>query len=100
MMVGHLPYNENRLVKGFDLYDLLKKNPSIFWRAHEDIFNYKGKDEEFKDLFLVMTRADPDKRVTMQEIKESAFMKKETFTLKEVQETIKLAKEKKNQQDD
>lgn len=58
---------------------LASENFETFWKKHSQ--NKANGDafysEEFKDLFQKMTRLDPEKRITMDEIKEHPWVTKE-----------------------
>lgn len=58
---------------------LASENFDTFWKKHSQ--NKPGKEafysEEFKDLFQCFTRLDPEKRITMEEIKAHPWVTKE-----------------------
>ena len=85
LMTKTFPYVEDTLVRGYDLEQLLRSDPSHFWEVHEN-FNPVGSkllDEDFKSLFMSMIRDDPVERATIQEIKQSKWYKGEVYREKE-----------------
>lgn len=58
---------------GVDLHALLIDEPSKFWKTHQKLFHVKDISDEFKELFTLMTLEDPEKRMTIEEIKRSIF---------------------------
>mmetsp|Transcript_35539 Transcript_35539/g.32034 ORF Transcript_35539/g.32034 Transcript_35539/m.32034 type:complete len:152 (-) Transcript_35539:181-636(-) len=73
---GILPYVEEKEVEGYQLYDCLLNNQKRFWEAHTVIHRTPLKPTaEFKMLFESMVRSDPEKRASIEWIKESAWYK-------------------------
>lgn len=83
---GRLPFYENRTYYGNDMKYILQTDVMLFWEKHtqilgkpEDFFSY-----EFKDLFVRMTKQNPSERLTIAEIKNSAWFQKEVYNEEEV----------------
>jgi serine/threonine protein kinase len=72
---GVLPYNESDRNNNNDMFGLLQQNYKKFWKTHTKI---QGRDvdywsDEFKFLFMWMTRADPKERPSLQQVKKSKW---------------------------
>lgn len=78
MISMHPPFNA-AIPKDQFYVALASKNFQIFWKKHST--NKPGGDsfysQEFKDLFQRITELDPEKRITMEEIKQHPFLIKE-----------------------
>jgi len=100
LRAGYLPYFEEESLYGYDLLDLMLNNPDSFWIAHRIIGRSVGKvSEEFKKLFISMTRKDAESRASLQEIKDSEWYRGPTYTTEELQAVIyQLIEEKKAKQ--
>ena len=59
---------------------LVMKNFNAFWDIHLEEKPASFFSEEFKDLFQEMTELDPDARISLSEIKEHPWFKKESGT--------------------
>jgi len=91
---GFLPYRENLLVENYDLQELMFEDPNAFWAAHIEIAE-SGKVEatsDFKDLFISMTRKDPKKRATIEEIKRNDWFKGPIYSNQELQTILSSVK--------
>jgi len=90
MKIGYMPYDENGPVNGYDLQNLLYTEPENFWFAHEQI---RGAPlpicEDFKELFISMTRKDPMKRASIEDIKNNAWFNGYIYNKKETSSVIK-----------
>jgi Serine/threonine protein kinase len=74
LRLSYLPYFEQQEVRGFDLFDLLLNNPEAFWEAHSEIDDSCLKlSQDFKDLFISMTRKEPEQRASIKDIKQSKW---------------------------
>jgi len=82
---GHIPYDEEALVFGYDLQDLLFHNQEAFWEAHGKI---KGipleASEDFKQLFFGLVNEDPNKRFSIQEVRENAWFQGTIYNKQEI----------------
>ena len=83
---GIIPHAEATLYKGVDLLKLLNDNDKDFFRTHCRIQGKKDSfyDEEFKELFVSMTKIDPRKRATLDNIKSSSWYNGEFYTNEEL----------------
>lgn len=91
MRVGCMPYLEDQKVKGFDLFQLLIKNPEKFWEAQKsfnkvDDVNFSS---DFKELFFGMTCEDIEKRYTINKIKKNKWYQGETYAKTDLRERMK-----------
>lgn len=83
---GTIAQNEDQEIYGRRLIDLMFNNPDKFWKFHialqkraTDFFN-----DDFKHLFLGMTRFDPEQRFTIEEIKSSNWYNGPVYSQEEV----------------
>lgn len=79
---GRIPQTENMCVQGVNLYDLLQNDNQGFWQKHCEL---QGKEasyfsEEFRELFSMMTRGNPDERATIESIKASKWYNGPVFS--------------------
>jgi len=88
---GVLPHLEGQTYKGVDLFDILGKNPKLFWEKHCEFHREKAGlfTEEFKELFIGMTRANPKERMSIKEIKSSKWYNGEVYSPKELIEKMR-----------
>jgi Serine/threonine protein kinase len=92
LKTGTFPYSEDLARdENYKLYEYLANESENFWAAHE-AFNDKDPqaDASFKELFMGMTRTDPNKRLTIKEIKQSKWFKGPTYDEKELR--LKMSK--------
>jgi len=75
LKTGALPHYENEDLGRISLYQLLQNNPGYFWKCHSMIqgFSFNFWDQDFKELFGSMTRANPIERPSIEEIKTSKW---------------------------
>jgi len=92
LRIGHFPYLEKEKVQGFDLYYLLHHEPENFWKAHKS-FNgiHQRLSNDFKDLFIMMTREDPAQRITLAEIKRTQWYNGPIYSQQELPLAMKKA---------
>jgi len=88
---GNLPYLEEKPTKGLDMAEVKDKHPRMFWEKHASLL---GKDANFfspemKELFMAMTHFNPNKRLTMAEVKASAWYNGPTYSKKELVEYMR-----------
>ena len=82
---GMLPYREDKTINNYDMYKLLQSDVNAFWDAHNDCRDQPVEyDKNFKKLFFSMVRADPEKRITIEEIKKSEWYNGPVYTQKEL----------------
>lgn len=88
---GVLPQVEDVLYEGVILYDLLQKSPKKYWAKMTEVVK-KGADffdEDFKELFSWMMKANPDERPTLQEIKKSKWFNGPVYEIPKLKEEMK-----------
>jgi len=83
---GIIPQTENEIYEGCNLYQLLQKNPRAFWKKHKEVQGREDNfwSDEFKHLFVSMTKEDPAQRATISQIKKSKWYKGPTYSDEEV----------------
>lgn len=72
---GILPYCEGGKVRGWNMYELLTTDMNLFWKMHSKL---QGKtasffEEDFKMLFESMIAVGPERRSTIEQIKNSSW---------------------------
>jgi len=79
---GMLPHLEGQEYQGVNLFELLNENPEMFWLKHCEFHREKAElfTEEFRELFIGMTKKNPKERLTVQEIKESRWYNGEIYS--------------------
>jgi len=82
---GILPYSEGSLIEGFDLRAMLIQGNKNFWRVHECINSREPVyTTDFKELVFSMTTADPKKRATISDVKDSKWYRGPIYTSTEM----------------
>ena len=95
MAVGHMPFS--KATESDSLYGMLAKgNTKSFWKAHESIIKNAGNkvviSSEFKDLMTKMFDSTPNKRMTIDDVKKSAWYRGQTLDRSEIIKAIKNKK--------
>ena len=98
MAIGHMPFS--KAVESDSLYGLLVGGKSKrFWKIHEEILKesgeMKGISSDLKDLMTKMLDPSPVKRMTIEEIKKSAWFKGPKLDKAEIVAAIKAKGRKK-----
>jgi len=84
MKASMLPYIEDKPIKGYDMFKLLKKGEA-FWDAHNDCQSKMIHcDEDFKELFNGMVKYEPSERYSIQDVKKSAWYNGPVYSKKEI----------------
>jgi Serine/threonine protein kinase len=73
LVCGGFPYLEDARVEGYNLYELLMREDETFWNAHMKIQKKSGFSEDFKSLFSSMMKVNPNKRATIEDIRNSRW---------------------------
>lgn len=83
---GVLPYIEHKLFRGVDMLDLLENDTEDFFESHAVIQEKEPSffDQDFQELFVSMTRTDPERRVTIEGIKMSKWYNGPVYSAKEL----------------
>jgi SNF-related kinase/serine kinase len=96
LVAGWSPYEEieeetNRFI--FDkFYDALRKETQSFWNAHNSYLNEDSREEfseDFKNLFESMVCEDPEKRITIEDLKKDKWYNGEVFSPEELEAELK-----------
>lgn len=97
IVVGWAPFEEiekERDVFEFDHhYKTLRSDSGEFWKAHGGFLKQDGREDlssELKDLIEGMIQEDPEKRVSMSEIKKHSWLKGDVYETDELEAQIKL----------
>ena len=87
---GTLPHLEHEEFEGCDLLDLLHNNNKGFWQKHCEIQKKTEGffDEEFRSLFGRMTKMHATERLTLEEVKESAWYQGPTYSEEELRKVM------------
>lgn len=81
LMFGKFPYFERKFVEGVNLFQLMLQEDMLdFWKIHQSFNTFDVVDEDFANLFEMMISYNPHDRATLEEISESAWMQKVTYT--------------------
>jgi serine/threonine protein kinase len=90
LKVGYLPYKENHTQKGNNLMNLLFEDPDEFWRTHEKINPVmRQADEDFRDLFVKLTRKNPAERMSIDQIKHQKWTRQGVYKPEELESIMK-----------
>lgn len=84
LRTGHLPYCENKTIRGYDLEELMFSNPKDFWKAHGNFINYQ-LEKSFQNLFCAMTQYNPGQRISLKEIKKDVWYNGPTYSREELE---------------
>jgi len=82
---GVVPHAEDHLFEGIDLFNLLNNDSEEFFKKHT-LIQERGSsffDANFKELFLGMTKQNPKRRMTLDEIKNTKWYKGTVYTKEE-----------------
>jgi serine/threonine protein kinase len=80
---GKIPHSEGKKVNDIDLSELMYEDPESFWDQHGMLNPNVSFDEDFKSLFMMMTRRDPRSRLTLEEVKQSSWFREPVYTNQE-----------------
>jgi len=91
LKTGGLPYLEDSLVDGHNLYELMMNESEQFWEIHQQLQGDQVEfDEDFKTLFMSMVRPNPSERITLNGIKKSKWYQEPIYTNKDLSATLHL----------
>mmetsp|Transcript_26257 Transcript_26257/g.23129 ORF Transcript_26257/g.23129 Transcript_26257/m.23129 type:complete len:213 (+) Transcript_26257:402-1040(+) len=97
MRCGLLPYSEEELINGVDLFELAMNDFEEFWKMHQELNDNASIfiDKEFKDLFRSMIRFDTKKRMRLADVKKHKWYQGPTYTSTELKAKMnKILKKK------
>lgn len=88
---GVIPHAEDELYKGVNLLELLNTNPTEFFKKHSTIQNQNLSffDEDFKSLFVAMTKPEAGQRCTIKDVKKSKWYNGPVYTKEELKHKVK-----------
>lgn len=89
LYTGCLPYLEKVEEGNVDLFKIFALQDESFWRIHSELSDHPEiDDQDFKDLFFGMTKINPKERVTIEEIRSSAWYQKEVYEFDELERVL------------
>jgi serine/threonine protein kinase len=88
--LGVMPHTEDKLYKQCDLQNLLKTKPEEFFKAHSILQGRDSSffDDDFKDLFIAMTKDNPEERMKLRHIKETKWYRGPVYSLRELKKKV------------
>ena len=90
---GRFPQKEGEFHKEMDLYALLQNDIDMFWENHAELLGLPIEffSPDFKELFYIMTREDPEERATIADIKKSSWYRRETYNQEQLKDIMRKA---------
>lgn len=89
MTQGRLPYKEDQLSNGLDLFELLQNNSEAFWEFHSLKENEEKFSSELKWLITGMLKLSPEERLPLCEIKCSDWFLGNVYSKSELSDVMK-----------
>jgi len=87
---GGFPCLEDTLVENEDLYGVMFDEEEKFWEIHDKIHKSKIQfEDDFKELFMSLVRANPNERATISDIKKSKWYQGPVYTPEELTKKLK-----------
>ena len=86
MIKGAPPFNTAKITDQH--YKLFLSNPLIFWKCHFKRFEGDAPSIKLIDLLSKMMNSDPERRISLEEVKEHAFFTQELPTKEDVIEEM------------
>lgn len=86
---GQIPQMEDQYCGDINLFDVMQTKPDLFWEWHAKELGKEASDyfdQDFKDLFLWMTKLSPAERPSIKQIKESKWYNGPTYSQSELKE--------------
>ena len=82
-------YIENETINGYDLAELMYEGTEEFWDAHKKILKDRANfGKEFKELFFGMVKYEPEERLTLDQVKRSAWFQGPVYSEKELAKKV------------
>ena len=88
MKTGLMPYIEDKVISGVNLYDLLFEDIEAYWENIDQILGFALKDD-FKALFTSLVKKDPNQRIDIKEIKKNRWYRGEIYHPEELPKIMK-----------
>jgi len=86
LLTGSLPYFEDEVYEGEDLFELLKENKTKFWEIHEKRLGGSFKfDSDLKELFCSLVHIDPKRRANFDQIRKNPWFKGPIYNTEELE---------------
>jgi len=88
---GKLPHSENILYQDVNLSTLMYEDSQKFWKMHCEINDKPSSffDDDFKALFSIMTKFNPQERASIAEIKKSKWYNGPIYSKEELKSIMK-----------
>lgn len=85
-VIGYMPYLEDKLFNKISLVFVLLETPDKFFEVYEYILknSVSAVSSEFRELFLGMTSKNANKRLNLEQVKESNWYRGPVYSLEEV----------------
>lgn len=85
LRTGYLPYFEDQMIRDYDLFQILKTDTERFWKIHENINPViKTLSQDFKNLFCSMVHPDPEKRASLESVRQNKWFNDEILKQEEL----------------
>jgi len=81
---GAFPYTEDGTFNGIDCHALMRDDSNKFWELHKKLQRDMEFDEDFKELFISLTKFDPTERISFENIKNNLWYKGEIYSNEEL----------------
>jgi len=87
---GKLPYKEQSIGKGNDFFSLMINNKTLFWEKHCEMQRREQAffSQDFKSLFESLVEANPKKRATISDIKNSNWYNQPIYSQEALQQIM------------
>lgn len=88
---GFIPFSEDKLFRGINFYDLMKKEDPKFWDFH-CLYQKKAShelDSDFRELFMSMVKHNPGERIDIEGIKASKWFNGPVYDSHELLDIMK-----------
>ena len=84
-----MPYIEDQIIAGYDLFSMLMDQDSKYWLVYEDITRSNFQlEEDFKELFMSMIKQDVVERATIEDVKKNKWYNGPIYSQTELQEIM------------
>jgi 5'-AMP-activated protein kinase catalytic alpha subunit len=85
LKTGVLPFFEDTLIEGYDLFTMMIDGCQDFWEAHRQLSSADIEfGDDFKDLIFGMTKRDPKQRISISDIKNNRWYQGPTYSRMEL----------------
>jgi len=89
LKTGGFPCMEDCFFEGHDLHTMMIEQDEKFWEIHAKVHGKKAKfDKDFKELFFSMVTANPERRATISQIKNSKWYQGPVYSESELKKRL------------